>query len=53
VISGVIMEGGTLLFIKIKPGFINILTNGVPGLFNDLKPNFHDQTFSEISVYIP
>jgi len=31
-------------------GFIHMLTNGAPGPFHDFKPNFHDQTFCEISV---
>jgi len=31
-------------------GFIHMLTNGWPGLFQDCSPNFHEQTFREISV---
>jgi len=32
-------------------GFIHILTDGFPELFQDFKQNFHDQTFREISVH--
>jgi len=33
---------------KRKTGFLHISSNGFPGLFQDFKPNVHDQT--EISV---